>query len=240
MTFLEKSLPTRQLAGACLNGTRLGLMIIGISATAAFLVWARKTDAVDEHRRVRQLVLSYTLSRIDDPVIVIGDSLVEASTLPRSICGHAIVNAGLSGASTTSDLGSWLSQALDRKRAALIVVSLGTNDALVSAATSKQSFGDRYGALLVQLSNLTPQLAVLEIPPVETKDRMTVELKNEAMTTINDYNSILPDVARRNGATFVALPTMPKSHTIDGVHLSSDGYLAWDKAAMQAAARICG
>jgi hypothetical protein len=219
---------------------RVGLIVLAISATAACLVWVKKADAIDEHRRARQLVLHYTLSRIEDPIIVIGDSIVEASTLPRSICGHAIVNAGLDGASTTSQLGSWLSQALGSKRAALIVVSLGTNDALVSAATSKQSFGDRYGALLEQLSRLTPQLAVLEIPPVEAQGRMTIEMQNEAMTTINDYNSSLPDVAGRNGATFVALPAMPRPYTIDGVHLSSVGYKAWDTAVMQAATRICG
>ena len=240
MTFLEKSMSTRQLPYPRVNWTRVGLITLAIGAAAACLVWARKVEVVDEHRRVRQLILHYTLSRIDDPVIVLGDSIVEASTLPRSICGHAIVNAGLGGASTTSDLGSWLSQALDHKRTALIIVSLGTNDALAPATTSNQSFGDRYGALLAQLSKLTPQLAVLEIPPVEAKGRMTVAMQNEAMTAINDYNSILPDVARRSSATFVALPTMPKSHTIDGVHLSSDGYLAWDKAVMQAAARICG
>jgi lysophospholipase L1-like esterase len=240
MIFLAKSMSTRRLRGARMNWTCLGLIILAIGAEAAFLVWARKSDVVDDHRRARQLVLHYTLSRIDDPVIVIGDSIVEASTLPRSVCGHAIVNAGLNGASTTSDLGSWLSQALDSRRAVLIVVSLGTNDALVSAATSEQSFGDRYGALLVQLSKLTPQLAVLEIPPVEAQGRMTVELQNEAMSTINNYNSALPDVARRNGATYVALPAMPRPHTIDGVHLDSSGYLAWDEAVMRAAAKICG
>ena len=236
--FLASPLSTQHLPRV--GRARFGLIVLAISATAAGLVWVKKADAVDEHRRARQLVLHYTLSRIEDPVIVIGDSIVEASTLPRSICGHAIVNAGLNGASTTSDLGGLLSQALGSKRAALIVVSLGTNDALVSADTSKQSFGDRYGALLEQLSRLTPQLAVLEIPPVEAQGRMTIEMQNEAMTTINDYNSSLPDVAGRNGATFVALPAMPRPYTIDGVHLSSVGYKAWDTAVMQAATRICG
>jgi lysophospholipase L1-like esterase len=242
MIFLAKSTSTRQHPGTRVNWMRFGLILIMLvtGAAAACLVWARKADVVDDHRRARQLVLHYTLSRIDDPVIVIGDSIVEASTLPRSVCGHAIVNAGLNGASTTSDLGGWLSQALDSRRAALIVVSLGTNDALVSAATSRQSFGDRYGALLAQLSKLTPQLAVLEIPPVEAQGRMTVKMQDEAMTTITSYNSALPDVARQNGATYVALPAMPRPHTIDGVHLDSGGYLAWDKAVMQAAAKICG
>jgi len=206
--ILASPLSTRYLPRV--SRARFGLIVVAIGATAACLMLVKKADAVDEHRRARQFILHYTLSRIEDPVIVIGDSIVEASTLPRSICGHAIVNAGLNGASTTSDLGSWLSETLGSKRAALIVVSLGTNDALVSAAASKQSFGDRYGALLAQLSRLTPQLAVLAIPPVEAQGRMTIEMQNEAMTTINDYNSGLPDVAGRNGATFVALPAMPR------------------------------
>ena len=234
--FLASPLSARHLPRV--SRARFGLIVLAIGATAACLVLVKKADVVDEHRRARQFVLHYTLSRIEDPVIVIGDSIVEASTLPRSICGHAIVNAGLNGTSTTSDLGSWLSEALGSKRAALIVVSLGTNDALVAA--SKQSFGDRYGALLAQLSRLTPQLAVLAIPPVEAQGRMTIEMQNEAMTTINGYNSGLPDVAGRNGATFVALPAMPMPYTIDGVHLSSGGYKAWDTAVMQAATRVCG
>ena len=240
MTFLEKSMPTRQLPWAHVNWTRVGVIILAISAAAAFLIWTRKADVVDQHRHVRQLVLHYTLSRTEDPVIVLGDSIVEASTLPRSICGHAIVNAGLGGASTTSDLGNWLSQVLGSERAALIVVALGTNDALASAVATTQGFGDRYGALLAQLSKLTPQLAVLEIPPVEAQGRMTVAMQNEVATTIDDYNAILPDVARRSDATFVALPAMARPYTIDGVHLSSGGYLAWDKAIMEVAARICG
>ena len=222
-----------------MNRNQFSLVAIAACVSAAFLVWATR-EAPDDHRRARQLVLYYTLSRVNDPVIVIGDSIVEASTLPRSTCGHSIVNAGLNGASTASDLGSWLAPTLDGKRAALIVVSLGVNDALASAPQSKANFGDRYGALLALLSKLTPQLAVLEIPPVEAQGRMTVKMQDEVMQTINAYNSILPDLARRNGATFLALAAVPKPHTIDGVHLNSDGYLAWDKAVMQAAAMICG
>jgi lysophospholipase L1-like esterase len=222
-----------------LNRNQFSLVAIAACASAAFLVWATR-EAPDDHRRARQLVLYYTLSRVNDPVIVIGDSIVEASTLPRSTCGHSIVNAGLNGASTASDLGSWLAPTLDGKRAALIVVSLGVNDALASAPQSKANFENRYGALLALLSKLTTQLAVLEIPPVEAQGRMTVKMQDEVMQTINAYNSILPDLARRNGATFLALAAVPKPHTIDGVHLNSDGYLAWDKAVMQAAAMICG
>src|SRR6267142_3157678 len=131
MTFLDKSMPAQQLPAARVNWTHVGLIILAMGTAAVCLTWARKADVIDEHRHVRQLILHYTLSRTEDPVIVLGDSIVEASTLPRSVCGHAIVNAGIGGASTVSGLGSMLSLSLGGKRAALVVVSLGTNDAAI-------------------------------------------------------------------------------------------------------------
>ena len=56
---------------------------------------------------------------------------------------------------------------------------------------------------------------------------------------INDYNSILPDIAKDAGATFAALPVMPEPHTIDGVHLNAAGYEIWDEAVLHGAATIC-
>lgn len=231
---------TRQRTSAHLNWKRFGLVALAACATAAVVIWATRQKASDQHREARQLVLYYTLSRTTDPVIVVGDSIVEASTLPRSICGHAVVNAGLNGASTASGLGDWLAAALAGKQAAAIIVALGVNDALTPALQSKEGFDDRYGALLALLSKLTPRLFALEIAPVEVEGKVTAKMQDDVMRTINTYNGTLPALASRNGATFVALPAMPKPHTIDGLHLNSDGYQAWDEAVMQAAGTICG
>jgi lysophospholipase L1-like esterase len=223
--------------------TRLGLIVLAstvLAAAATLLVRAHNTPAPEEHRQTRQLILYYTLSRVDDPIIVLGDSIVEGSTLPRQLCGHPVVDAGLSGASTASDLGNWLAQALGNKRAASIVVALGINDALVPAPNSKQAFEDRYAALLRELSKLTARLFVLEIPAVEARQRLTAEMKNEVMATIEGFNSVLPRLAAQANATFLPLPEMPSPHTIDGVHLNADGYRVWDKAITQGVAMTCG
>ena len=173
--------------------TRLGLAVFAFvaAASAGYLLARAHYMPLPgaEHRIARQLVLHYTLSRVDDPIIVLGDSIVEASTLPRSACGHAIVNAGLSGASTASDLGGWLTPALANKRAFAIIVSLGTNDALTATPISKQAFEARYASLLNELSKLTPHLFVVEIPPVETRERLTEDMQKEAMATIRDFRS---------------------------------------------------
>jgi lysophospholipase L1-like esterase len=219
---------------------RIGLiaLAVGVCVVAAMLLTrAYNAPAAVDHRRARQQVLYYTLSRIDDPIIVLGDSIVEASTLPRSACGHAIVNAGLNGASTTSDLGKWLAAALDNKRAAAIIVALGTNDALTNAPDEK-AFDDRYAALLDDLSKLTTHLAVLAIPTVETRERLTADMQKEIMTAIDKFNAVLPDIAKRASATFLPLPEIPSPHTIDGVHLNADGYRVWDKAVVQGTALV--
>lgn len=222
-----------------MNRMRIGLVVLGFGLLAAFFGWYDRPAAPDDHRTVRQLILHYTLSRLDDPIVVLGDSNTEASTLPRSHCGHAIVNAGLNGASTASDLGTWLSGALAGKRASLIVVSLGTNDVL-AAAPSRQGFEVNFGKLLTQLSTMAPRIVVLAVPSIEVRNKVTVDMRNKAMALIDSYNAALPGLAKTAGATFVALPPMPDPHTIDGVHLNAAGYAVWDAAVLQGAESVCG
>ena len=227
---------------ADVNLRRIGLiaLAIGVCAVAGMLlIRAHNAPVAVDHRRARQQVLYYTLSRVDDPIIVLGDSIVEASTLPRSACGHPIVNAGLNGASTASDLGNWLAAALANKRAAAIIVALGTNDALINSPDEK-AFEQRYGALLGDLSKLTTHLAVLAIPAIEVRERLTAEMQEEIMPSIDRLNAVLPDIAKRANATLLPLLDMPAPHTIDGVHLNGAGYRVWDKAIMQGTGPVCG
>jgi lysophospholipase L1-like esterase len=222
-----------------MNRTRIGLALLSIGAVAVGFSCFAKQSISDSHRQTRQVILYYTLSRVENPIIILGDSIVEASTMPRELCGHAIVNAGLDGASTTSDLGTWLIDVLDGKPVAAIVVSLGTNDAL-GAARSRPQFEANYSALLAQLSKATARVIVLAIPSIDVLRRVTSQMQTEAMGRINDYNSALPELSAESGATFAALPQMPTPHTIDGVHLSAAGYQLWNQAVLQGASALCG
>ena len=221
-----------------MNRTRIGLAVLLIGSIAAGLSYVRKQSISASHRRARQVILYYTLSRVADPIIIVGDSIVEASTLPRELCGHAIVNAGLEGASTASDLGTWLTDVLDGKPVAAIVVALGTNDAL--DARSRSQFEANYRALLAQLSKATARVIVLAIPSVDVIRRLTGEMQSKVVDRIDDYNSALPELAAASGATFTALPPMPTPHTIDGVHLNDAGSRIWNQAVLQGASALCG
>jgi hypothetical protein len=205
-----------------MNMRRLALVALG--AVCAWAAWSWR-PVIDNHGPIRALIIASTLARFDDAIVVLGDSIVEASTLPRSLCGHAIVNAGIGGASTASNLPALLARSLGGKRAALIVVSLGTNDALIPH--SLEQFGSNYRALLTELAALTLRRAVVAVPLPEAGLEGTAK---PSPALIGSYNAVLPKLAEDAGAAFILLPEMPEHHTLDGVHLNAAGYEVWDKA----------
>ena len=209
-----------------MNGTRL--LLVACVALAAWAAWPKRPTVIDTHGPTRQLIVSLTLARLDDAIIVLGDSIVEASTLPRSVCGHPIVNAGVGGASTESGLGAMLSQALGAKRAAMVVVALGTNDAAIG--NSVERYRSNYRALIAEVAALSPRVAIIEIPPPETG---LEEARKVNVSTIERYNAMLPELATETGAGLIRLPVMPEHHTIDGIHLNAAGYAVWDRAILQ-------
>jgi lysophospholipase L1-like esterase len=196
-------------------------------AACAWAAWPKREVVLDTHRITRQFVIRSTLARFDDAVVVLGDSIVEASTLPRALCGQPIINAGLGGASTTSHLDKLLAEALSGKQAAAVVVSLGSNDAAIS--DNVEQYSSNYRALLANLAALTPRIAIAAIPPPEPG---LEEAKKVRDAVIDKYNAVLPALAQQAHAGFIPLPPMPAQHTIDGIHLNAAGYEVWDKAMM--------
>ena len=226
-----------------MNGTRpiitvVAVAVLAIGALLAGISFFRPNTIIDTHRHTRQVILHYTLSRAEQPIIVLGDSITEASTLPRSYCDHPLVNAGLDGASTASDLGTWLKDVLNGRRAAAILVALGTNDALQVRA--QQEFETNYRALLAQLKDTTDHLVVLGIPSLEVRGRMPADYQAATMRRIDAFNAALPVLAEKAGATFASLPPMGTPHTIDGVHLDAAGYEVWDAAVLKGVSSACG
>ena len=226
-----------------MNGTRpiitvVAVAVLAIGALLAGISFFRPNTIIDTHRHTRQVILHYTLSRAEQPIIVLGDSITEASTLPRSYCDHPLVNAGLDGASTASDLGTWLKEVLNGRRAAAILVALGTNDALQVRA--QQEFETNYRALLAQLKDTTDHLVVLGIPSLEVRGRMPADYQAATMRRIDAFNAALPVLAEKAGATFASLPPMGAPHTIDGVHLDAAGYEVWDAAVLKGVSSACG
>ena len=212
-----------------MNWTRVGL--VGFVALCAFAAWPKGDRAAPP----RPLLIKAALKQADDPVVMLGDSIVWLADFPRTVCGRPIVNAGIGGSSTASGLDGMLLKALAGKKPAMVVVSLGLNDS--AKPFSAETFRANYLELLKTLKSATSQLAIASVTPAEA-GLPEAEIVNTS--AINNYNAILPSIATEAGVSYIAVPPMPAKHTTDGIHLSASGYAVWMPALLDAVeARLC-
>jgi lysophospholipase L1-like esterase len=204
-----------------MNWTRIG--IIGFVGLCGWAAWPKGNDATPP----RPLLIRAALKQVDDPVIILGDSIVKRATFPRAVCGRPIVNAGIDGSTTSSGLDAMLTKALGGKQAAMVIVSLGLNDAAVPA--NADSYRTNYLALLATLKSTTPRMAIATVTLVEAGKSDSARINDQ---TIDNYNALLPTIAGDAGASLVTIPSMPAKYTTDGIHLNDAGYAIWTKAVL--------
>jgi hypothetical protein len=58
--------------------------LVACVAALAWAAWPKRPTISDTHGPTRALIISSTLARFDDAIVVLGDSIVEASTLRRA------------------------------------------------------------------------------------------------------------------------------------------------------------
>jgi lysophospholipase L1-like esterase len=110
-------------------------------------------------------------------------------------------------------------------KAAAILVAIGTNDAY---AGNKSDFPVIYRQLLKDLRRHSATLLMAGLPPMEDG-----ALPNFDLARADTINS---DIQKMAGRSFIALRSELNSghETIDGIHLSAEGYKPWLSAMLAA------
>jgi lysophospholipase L1-like esterase len=155
------------------------------------------------------------------PVIVLGDSIVEGAPLPKWICGHAVVNAGVVGAAVEY-FERHAGELLGLSRPRLIVLAVGINDA--SPRMAKQ-FRLHYQKTVAFLSRAAP-VAVATITPVRSGNA-SVAYDAKLVPSINDAIKTTPNV---KAVIDLNKPLSGTNWTTDGIHFGPEGYALWTKA----------
>lgn len=179
----------------------------GISSDMARLP---NSSASHEHFEARLAVIRSQISRVQKPIIVMGDSIVETAFLPASICGHPVINAGIGGA-TVGFLVRYAEAIVNNSNPPLIVISVGLND----AGATPEAFRAAYQAILRSLPS--PRIA-MAISPARG---LNVERLNNVIREITENAAI-------------ELPGLYEGMTIDGIHLDKGGYAIWNNALLKA------
>ena len=170
-------------------------------------------SASHEHSEARLAVIRSQLSRVEKPIIVMGDSIVESALLPPALCGHPIINAGVGGA-TIGFFTRYASLIAGDSNPALILLSVGIND-----AGSPHNFSGFRSAYTATLQSLGSPVEVVTVTPLRNAavDVSAVGQLNEVIANLN-----VPVIDASTGLT----PDM----TTDGIHLNQSGYAIWNKS----------
>lgn len=210
-----------------MNRVSISLVFLCVAAAAGAAVAGYKFAPGPNHLLARQLAIQSQLNQINDAqILFLGDSIVERADL-RQICSPTTLNAGISGAKVADILNLARSLKLDRIRH--VVIAVGINDAKIGARAPIDSVMSDYKRLIELVVSSGPTVTLATVAPtsvsgVNEYDRSYVMLFNAQLKKIAGANKVhvvdLSGLGSDNGL-------LPESYTLDGVHLSGDGYRSW-------------
>ncbi len=208
-----------------------GLMLVAGGAWA----WMSR-PAGRSYYDTRRLVILAHARQMPDPVIILGDSVVDMADMPE-LCGNTVLNAGVAGARTEA-IERLSRDVLAVRRPRMVIVAVGLNDAHRDAMTSEADFIAQYRAIVARARMAGAVVRVTTIPPVGPAglgragefDRQRIAAFNKMIRTVGvpviDVNAALAD---KSGVEPAAL-------TDDGVHPNARGYGVWRQVMAQACA----
>jgi lysophospholipase L1-like esterase len=164
------------------------------------------------------------------PILIVGDSITEAALLPSVLCKAPVINAGIGGAGTTTDFQFIIRRSLAGRKAKLIVVALGTNDAY---ETDAARFKTRYAAQVAHLKPFAERMLLVKIPPLSSNHL------NLMQDNVAPLNRAVEAVAVENDLHVISLQELESVQSLDGVHLSDAGYAVWDKKVTEGILHEC-
>jgi lysophospholipase L1-like esterase len=168
----------------------------------------------------RFLAIKTAIKRTPDSVIVLGDSIVEGAPLPNTICGHAVVNAGVTGAAIEY-FDRHATEFLGSSRPRLIVLAVGINNASPTAAKKFQS---HYQETVTSLSDAAVVL-VATITPV----RSGAGSAGYDAALVQGLNAVIKATPSATGVIDLNSALSGANWTTDGIHFGPDGYAIWTK-----------
>jgi len=167
-----------------------------------------------DHRDVRQFIIRAALSEADDPIVTFGDSITEMAPLPRRICGHPVVNAGIGGIDIW-EAAKIAPPLLADSKPFLVAIALGAND------IGSSSIDKNYSDLIKIVRRISPRLLTISDSSDEKTNK---EIRNTALDAGLIY--IEPEIA-------------PSSKMADGIHYTGAAYHVWISALEAAIAKKC-
>lgn len=167
-----------------------------------------------DHAEVRQFMIRAALAEADQPIVVLGDSITEMAQLPREICGHRVINAGVGG------IGAWeaaraIPRLLSDSSPFMIVIALGAND------IGSQNVEENYSELARIAAKFSQRLLLFSDTPDANTNR---QIRSAAVAA---------------GLSYIDTPLPVDAKMADGIHYNGAAYRVWIPALQDAILKGC-
>lgn len=182
----------------------------------------------------RRLVILAHAHQANDPVMILGDSIVDMADLPE-LCGGSVLNAGVAGARTAA-IDKLSSELLAIRHPKLVIVAVGLNDAHHSAKTTDAEFLTQYRAIVARARMAGADVRATTIPPVGPSSiGRAGEFDRARIVSLNALiRQIGVPILDINKAMAGPDGVEPAAFTDDGVHPNAKGYGVWKQVMAQA------
>lgn len=181
------------------------------------------------HRRVS---LFDRLPVTENDIIFLGNSITDGGEFSEIFGNPNIKNRGI-----TSDIITGVEKRLTqvtKGKPAKIFLLIGIND--ISHNLTVTQLAEMYERLVREIRRQTPgtELYIQSVMPIDNSYRRYKNLTDKE-NVIVQLNRKLPEIASRNGATYIDLwpaladndGSLKKEFTNDGLHLTGAAYMAW-------------
>ncbi|EHJ48776.1 lipolytic protein G-D-S-L family [Solidesulfovibrio carbinoliphilus subsp. oakridgensis] len=176
------------------------------------------------------IILTQLQSQDEDLLVVFGDSIVEQMYYPAT-AGRNIINTGISGTKAL-EARPFLERILAASRGPLVVLSIGTNDALEKSLATADQFAAGYEELARLVLASGRKLVLATLPPLEDGKAASAMFDRASLAS---YNARIREIGRRTGAVVADVNDVltrrqaahPGPFTVDGVHLDAAAATVW-------------
>jgi hypothetical protein len=197
--------------------------------TKALTVITGNVDSRKSPKFEERYSLFTKLAPLNNPIVFLGDSLIERCEWRELMQNQKIVNRGISG-DTTSGVLDRLSEITSRKPEAIFIM-IGIND--ISNKDTKNTVKNYRNMLSeIKRTSLNTKIYIQSVLPVNNTKYPNIN--NQEVIALNDELKLL---AKEENVVYIDLypsftvnDQLDEKYTLDGIHLNGAGYLIWRDA----------
>jgi lysophospholipase L1-like esterase len=181
----------------------IGLAALALAGASGFVGWRLRKPVADARAYATMRVVAVQVALDEAPgdyVFLAGDSQTELQPGDQRPCGLALVNGGVSGA-TSSAYADYLAGLTFRVRPRAASLTIGTNDLLLKNRPRGEDAAARFTAsaerIVRGLQAVSERVVVTALPPVGREISALVDAG-----AVGDYSERLKALCGRLGCTF--------------------------------------